>query len=154
MNRLISRTSNKIGVFYRRTKLRIVERSIIGKLTMVLWLAACLTLIGCDSRKPTPAVTATTEQSPNTSVTRSGPQGASPIPCGSPAGPLGPCSDDLQLMQICGNCDADGGYPSSANQYGWWCTNSFDEAVKILGFTRKCKVTRVSSQAECCNHTW
>ena len=153
MNRLISRTSNKIGVFYRRRRLPIVEGSIIRKLTIVLWLPACLTLIGCDFRKPTPAVTPTTVQSPTASVTRGGPQGASPIPCqgGSPAGPLGPCPDGVQLIQVCGNCEADSGYPTSANRYGWWCTNSLDEAAHMLGFTQNCKVTRVVSQQECCN---
>ncbi len=152
MNRLISRTSNKIGVFYRRR--RTVEGSIIGKLTIVLWLPACLTLIGCDFRKP--AVTATTVQSPTPIVTRGGSQGGSPIPCqgGSPAGPVGPCSDGIQIMQVCGNCEADSGYPTSANRYGWWCTNSFDEAVNMLGFTHNCKVKRVISQEECCNQSW
>lgn len=155
MNRLISRTSNKIEVFYR-CRLRTVEGRTIRKLTIVLWLAACLTLIGCDFRKPAPAVTATTAQSPTSSVTRSGPQGESPIPCegGSPAGALGPCSEDTQIMQVCGNCEADSGYPTSANRYGWWCANSFDEAVKMLGFTKNCKVTRVVSQEECCKHSW
>jgi hypothetical protein len=149
MNRLISRTSNKIGVFYRHRRLRTMEGSIIRKFTIVLWLLACLTLIGCDFRKPTP----TTVQSPTPSVTRGGPQGGSPIPClgGSSAGPLGPCSDGIQLMQVCGNCEADSGYPTSGNRYGWWCTNNFDEAVHMLGFTQNCKVTRVASQAECCN---
>ncbi len=150
MNRLISRTSNKFGVFYRPRRLPAVEGTIIRKLTIVLWLPACLTLIGCDFRKPTQAVTPTTVQSPTTSVTRGGPQGESPIPCGSAAGPLGPCSDGIQLMQVCGNCEADSGYPTSANRYGWWCTNNFDEAVHMLGFTQNCKVTRVASQAECC----
>ncbi len=156
MNRLISRTSNKIGVFYRRRGLRTVEGSIIRKLTMVLWLPACLTLIGCDFRKPTPAVTSPTVQSPTPSVTRVGPQGGSPIPCkgGSAAGALGPCSDGIQLMQVCGNCEADSGYPTSANRYGWWCTNNFDEAVKMLGFTQNCKVARVASQEGCCKHSW
>ena len=153
MNRLISRTSNKIGVFYRRGRLRTVAGSIIGKLTTVLWLPACLTLIGCDFRKPTPAGTSTTAQSPTTSSVHSVTQGESPIPCkgGAAAGALGPCSDGIQLMQVCGNCQADSGYPTSANQYGWWCTNDFDEAVKMLGFTKNCKVTRVVSQQECCN---
>ena len=156
MNRLISRTSNKIGDFYRRRRSRIVEGSIMRKLTIVLWLPACLTLIGCDFRKPTQAVNATTVQSPTPSVTRGGPQGGPPIPClgGSPAGPLSPCSDGTQLMQVCGNCEVDSGYPTSANQYGWWCTNSFDEAVSRLGFTKNCKVTRVVSQAECCKRSW
>ncbi len=67
MNRLISRMSNKIGVFYRRGRLRTVEGSIIRKLTIVLWLLACLTLIGCDFRGPTPAVTPTPVQSPTPS---------------------------------------------------------------------------------------
>lgn len=153
MNRLISRTSNKIGVFYRRRRLRTVEGSIIRKLTTVLWLPACLTLIGCDFRKSTQAVTPTTVQSPTASVTRGGSQGGSPIPChgGSPAGPLGPCPDGVQLIQVCGNCEADSGYPTSANRYGWWCTNSLDEAAHKLGFTQNCKVTRVVSQQECCN---
>ena len=152
MNRVISRTSNKIGVFYRGRRLRTVEGSIIRKLTIVICLTACLTLSGCDFRKPTPA----TVQSPTPSVTRGGPQGGPPIPClgGSPAGPLGPCSDDSQLMQVCGNCEADSGYPTSANRYGWWCANSFDEAVNMLGFTQKCKVTRVVSQKECCDRNW
>ena len=156
MNRLISGTSNKTGVFYRRRRLRIVEGSMIRKLTIVLWLPACLTLIGCDFRKPTPAVPATTVQSPTPSVIRGGSQGGSPIPClgGSPAGPLSPCSDGIQIMQVCGNCDADSGYPASANRYGWWCANSFDEAVKMLGFTQNCKVKRVVSQEECCNRSW
>ena len=156
MNRLISRTSNKIGVFYRRRRLRPVEGSNIRKLTMVLWLPACLTLIGCDFRKPTPAVTSATVQSPTPSVTRVGPQGGSPIPCkgGSAAGALGPCSDGIQLMQVCGNCEADSDYPTSANRYGWWCTNNFDEAVKMLGFTQNCKVARVASQEGCCKHSW
>ena len=130
-----------------------MNRLISRKLTILLWLAACLTLIGCDFRKPIPAVTATTAQSPTPSVTRSGPQGESPIPCqgGSPAGALGPCADGIQIIQVCGNCDADSGYPTRANQYGWWCTNNFDEAVKMLGFAQNCKVKRVISQAECCN---
>ena len=133
-----------------------MNRSISRKLTIVLWLAACLTLIGCDSRKPTPAVTTTTVQSATPSVTRSGPQGGSPIPClgGSPAGPLGPCSGGIQIIQVCGNCDADSGYPASANRYGWWCTNSLDEAVKMLGFTKNCRVKPVISQAECCDRSW
>jgi len=153
MNRLISRTPNKIGVFYRRRRVRTVEGSIIRKLTTVLCLPACLTLIGCDFRKPTPAVTSTTVQSPTASVTPGGPQGASPIPCqgGSAAGPLGPCPDGVQLIQVCGNCDADSGYPTSANRYGWWCSNSLDEAARKLGFTENCKVRRVVSQQECCN---
>ena len=160
MNRLISRTSNKIGDFYRRRRSRIVEGSIMRKLTIVLWLPACLTLIGCDLRGPTPAVTPTPVQSPTPSsvhsVTPGGPQGGSPIPClsGSPAGALGPCPDGIQLMQVCGNCEAHSGYPSRANRYGWWCTNSFDEAVHMLGFTQNCKVTRVVSQQECCNLSW
>jgi hypothetical protein len=156
MNRLISKTSNKIGIFYRRRRLRTVEGGIIRKVTLVVWLAACLTLIGCDSRKSTPAVTATTVPSPTPSVTRGGPQGGSPIPClgGSPAGPLGPCSDGIQIIQVCGNCDADSGYPTSANRYGWWCTNSLDEAVKMLGFTKNCRVKPVISQAECCDRSW
>jgi len=89
-------------------------------------------------------------------VIRGGSQGGSPIPClgGSPAGPLSPCSDGIQIMQVCGNCDADSGYPASANRYGWWCANSFDEAVKMLGFTQNCKVKRVVSQEECCNRSW
>ena len=155
MNRLSSRTSNKIGVFYRRRRLRPVEGSIIRKLTIVLWLPACLTLIGCDFRKPSATVQSPTPSSVH-SVTRSGPQGGSPIPCkgGFPAGPLGPCSDGIQLIQVCGNCEADSGYPTSANRYGWWCTNSLDEAVKILGFTQNCKVARVASQEGCCNHSW
>jgi hypothetical protein len=129
-----------------------MEGSIIRKLAIVLWLSACLTLIGCDSRKPAPAVNATTAQSP----TRSGPPGGSPIPCqgGAPAGPVGPCSDDSQVMQVCGNCEADSGYPTSANRYGWWCASSFDEAVKMLGFTQNCKASRVISQEECCNRAW
>ena len=156
MNGLISRTSNKIGVFYRRRRLRTVEGSIITKLAIVLWLSACLTLIGCDSRKPTPAGTSTTAQSPPPSVIGGGSQGESPIPCkgGAPAGPLGPCSDGIELMQVCGNCEADSGYPTSANRYGWWCTNDFDEAVKKLGFTQDCKVARVASQEGCCKHSW
>ena len=28
---------------------------------------------------------------------------------------------------------------------------SFEEAVRMLGFTQNCKVTRVRSQQECCN---
>lgn len=155
MNRLISRTSNKIGVFYRRSRLRTVEGSVIRKLTIVLWLTACLTLIGCDSRGPTPAVTATPAQSPSPSSVHSVTSGGSPIPClGGSAGPLGPCPDDTQLMQVCGNCEAHSGYPSKANRYGWWCTNSFDEAAHMLGFTQDCKVTRVVSQKECCDRSW
>ena len=63
MNRVISRTWNKIGVFYRRGKLRTVEGSIIRKLTIVLWLPACLTLSSWPSNvssgpaNPTPAPT-------------------------------------------------------------------------------------------------
>jgi len=156
MNQLISRTSNKIGVFNRNWRLRTVEGSIIRTLTLVVWLPACLTLTGCDFRKPTPAVTSTTVQSPTPSVTRVGPQGESPIPCkgGSAAAPLGPCSDGIQIIQVCGNCEADSGYPTSANRYGWWCTDSFEEAVKMLGFTQNCKVTRVVSQKECCDRSW
>src|SRR5947208_11994183 len=142
MNRLISGTSNKIGVFYRRRRLRIVVGSMIRKLTLVLWLPACLTLIGCDFRKPTPAVPATTVQSPTPSVIRGRSQGGSPIPClgGSPAGPLSPCSDGIQNMPGCGNCDADSGYPASANRYGWGAANSFDQAVKKVGSTQHCQV--------------
>ena len=153
MNRPVSRTSNKIGVFYRHRKLRTVEGSIIRKVTIALWLPACLTLIGCPLHSPTSTVTPAPGQSPTSSSVHSVTQGESPIPCkgGGSSGPLGPSSDGIQLMQVCGNCDAGSGYPTSANQYGWWCTNNFDEAVKMLGFTQKCKVTRVASQQECCN---
>ena len=154
MNRQISTTSNKIGVFYRRRRLRTTEGSILGKLAIVLLLSACLTMIGCDSRGPAPAVTSSPTQSPTTSSAQSVAQGGgSPIPCqgGAPAGALGPCPDGIQLIQVCGNCDADSGYPVSANQYGWWCANSLDEAAHMLGFTKNCKVRRVVSQAECCN---
>lgn len=128
----------------------------ITKLMILLCLAVCLTLIGCGSRKSTPAGAASTDQSATQSVTRNGPQGASPIPCrgGGAAGPMGPCGDGTVIMQVCANCEADSGYPTSANQYGWWCSNNFDEAVKMLGFGKNCKVTRVVSQEECCNHSW
>lgn len=154
MNRQISRTSNKIGVFYRRKRLRTVESSRIGKFAIVLCLPACLTLIGCDSRGPAPAVTSSPGQSSTTSSAQSVAQGGgSPIPCqdGAPAGALGSCPDGVQLIQVCGNCDANSGYPTSANRYGWWCSNSLEEAAHMLGFTKNCKVTRVVSQAECCN---
>jgi len=156
MNRLISTTSSNIGVFYRRRRSRTLENNIIRKLTIVSSLLACLALMGCDSRKPASTVTATAAQSPTPSVTQNGPQGESPIPCqgGSPAGPLGPCPDGVEIIQVCGNCDADSGYPTSANRYGWWCSNSLEEAAKMLGFTQNCKVARVVSQAECCSHSW
>lgn len=156
MKRLISRTSNKIGVFYRRRRLRTMQGNTIRNLMIMLLLTASLTLIGCDSRKPAPVVTATTEKSPTPNVTRTGPQGGSPIPCqgGAPAGALGPCSSDAEIMQVCGNCEADSGYPTSANRYGWWCADNLDEAANKLGFTKNCKVTRVISQQECCNRAW
>src|SRR5438876_1648611 len=52
MNPVISRTWSQRGVFYRRRRLRTVEGSIIRKLTIVLWLPACLTLIGCGGPCP------------------------------------------------------------------------------------------------------
>src|ERR1041385_9319730 len=58
--------SKKIKIAGKRR--RRMNRLISRKLTILLWLAACLPLIGWDFRKPTPAVTATTAQSPTPSV--------------------------------------------------------------------------------------